>query len=701
MNSIKNRKGEINLTVSSGSTQRRSLRPFTLITLFAGAFLSACSASPIDSEESTQGPTGAVQASTPDAPSATPTAGEQPSVKMCPSAEEIVAALDCVECTVVQVGRVNLPMTGTGACTAKVLDPSGEGFLFTLTDEGAVANEADLLREERALYREAYGAMNPELVNIMSQADGDDVLSVWMWTRMALTYPAKEDLIQNPKLAQAFAEEAWAKAAEARQPVKVKLAELGAELAYEDGMTPLLRADLPAKMVRELSQMPEIVTMGVDLGEGRPLSTAWHATSRANTAAALATGAGQNVCVVEGGRPDDTSQLELAGTAVPAPGGGPDAHIRWTSGIIRNTGATEMASNASIYIGNWGGYTYSASAPTVYHWCWNQGARTVNFSWTFDDGSAGGIGGADLTFDFMTKLYPYPLIVPAAGNFGCTAKDTVTNRGYNTLVVGGLNDQGDTTLTNDTIYNCSSWRNPTSTHSDRELPYVVAPAVGVAAAGLDWSGTSGAAPQVTGAVALMASRNAGQFNAWPEMKRAAILATSVRNIDSTPIYNLYTGMPDTKDGVGALNAFFAADLANLANYRTAGSAAATAGYYATTLHFTADFTGSISNYKWNMLAGNTGRLRAALTFDSSAVCNQSDYSNCTTDTLDADLDLLVIDTVTGATVCTSGSYDNSFEVCDFAPVPGRQYRAEIQKWSTTAASTYVGIAWYAYDPANQ
>lgn len=584
-------------------------------------------------------------------------------------------------------------MQGQSACTAKIVSTSGEGKLFTVLGDGSIGDEATLLDKERALFRERFGALTPELARALETTDEDEMIPVWFWAKLTLDYPDKNIAIANPEIGKRFAEEAKIKAIAAREPIRAEVVRRGLRVLEEGGSAPMLRALVPAREVRELAFLPEVVALGSDDYPGRPLSNAYYTNDRASLAQTVSTGSGRAVCLIEAGRPDDMSQMEIAGIA--SPSGATSSHIRMTSGIVRNTGTVEMAPAASVFVGNWDQYVGTPSAPTVHEWCTSKGATTINFSWAFATGAPEGLNSVDMQEDYFAKLWPYPLYVPAAGNYGCNAGyDTVINRGFNALVVGGSDDKGTVTIGDDTIYNCSSWRNPVSTHNDRELPYMVAPAVNIDSAGITGTGTSFAAPQAAGTMALVEARNSS-FGPWPEMKRALMLAASWRNVDGGGLGGLPSG--DMKDGMGALDSSQAVMIADPVNYRYPNSAAAMTGYGNAYLNFATDFTNGVSNAKWNLQPlSYGGKMRAAVAWDGSATCTTSGLS-CSADTLDADLDLEVIDTTTNATACVSGSYDSSWEGCDFVATAGHQYRAQLRKYGTNATSTYLGIAWTVYN----
>jgi hypothetical protein len=82
------------------------------------------------------------------------------------------------------------------------------------------------------------------------------------------------------------------------------------------------------------------------------------------------------------------------------------------------------------------------------------------------------------------------------------------------------------------------------------------------------------------------------------------------------------------------------------------------------------------------------RVRVALAWDS-AVTTSGD--NATASTLTVDFDLLVRDSH-GVQVASAASYDNSYEVVDFAAAAGESYDIIIRRWSGTD-SVWFGLAW--------
>src|SRR5262245_28969568 len=375
-----------------------------------------------------------------------------------------------------------------------------------------------------------------------------------------------------------------------------------------------------------------------------------------------------------------------------------------------------MAPGAQTYVAGWisgAGNMYSA-----WSWCYSNGFHNMNRS--------AGIGhGAlppqadDMAQDYYVYHWPYPLITEAAGNCenaaeqlvpcsssGNTFGVNVGNRTYNTLIVGASNGQGTTGISDDGLASFSQYANPVTTHSDLELPNLVAPGDetvgytlnGVDSASIGGQGTSASAPITLGTVLLMKTKDTGLYY-WPEMVRATILTASTHPIDGARTVRL-SNATDLKQGAGLLNAAVAVILSS-PSYLVSGpnnqgtSRGRTERYY----DFATDFPNSISA-PYNIVTSTTGRLRVVAAWDATAQLCSPNGSGCTGVTLDGDLDLWVSKYVSGSwqLACTSTTYDSSWELCDIAVSAGETYKVELRKYVTNSTGTYVGLAWNNYDP---
>jgi hypothetical protein len=197
------------------------------------------------------------------------------------------------------------------------------------------------------------------------------------------------------------------------------------------------------------------------------------------------------------------------------------------------------------------------------------------------------------------------------------------------------------------------------------------------------------------------------FSSWPEMTRASILATATKGVDwidnSHRTTKLGLGVSDLRQGAGQLNALRAVDIADPQYYVPPNGPAKQTGRFAKFYDFAADFTdGWLSNDTYAITATFTGRLRATMAWDASPTgCLTTNGAGCLGETLDGDLDLR-LDKWNGTDwvpACRSSSYDSSWELCDVAVTSGETYRIQFAKYATAATGTYLGVAWYMYDPA--
>lgn len=637
-----------------------------------------------------------------------------------PSGIDVATAIACPECTVLNARDVELPETGRRLHSAKLRGPGGELFAVTLDERGHEVDEAELLAHEREAIAARYGKLTPELHELLPELGKRDELWIWIWTKVPVDYPRKEDLLVNPTRLEEHRQRVDDALASAALPVLSRLHELRAEIHDDGHANPLIRARVPASAIRELAELPTVAIVGTDRypdGEatacpwpGDTLSSAchsWFGTIRADLAHTyFGSGSGEKICVKEGGQPPDYSHLSVAGIASPT--GYTDAHIQGTTGIIKNIDVPNesVAPASSVYVANWASFVGTGG---VDGWCRSNAVRAVNFSWTWSADTAHAMDAAGWQQDWMAKNYPYMLYVAAAGNNGGgdgppSGHHYVMNGNYNGLIVGGADDLGDTNRSNDVHDPYTGWGNLTTPHNDFELPHVVAPSFGMTIAGTWMNASSSASPQVTGVAALAAGRDPATFASWPEMKRAVVIATATGAMDQ-PILTALAPPSDRRTGAGMVDAFQAADLGNPSSWAPPNGPLKGPGRHARSLNFTTDFdAGGVSKDQYNIhIPGScsSARLRVVIAWDGTAGCNANGEA-CTGSTIDGDLDLQLYPTASyppspsGPAVCTSSSYDSSWEICDVPVVCGQDYIAKLKKWSTNAPSTYFGIAWYTY-----
>ena len=295
------------------------------------------------------------------------------------------------------------------------------------------------------------------------------------------------------------------------------------------------------------------------------------------------------------------------------------------------------------------------------------GAKALNLSW---GGGTSLVPGANDRFYDDMVINRYRTVVKSAGNEAgpCgSGSGNVTSPGlaYNVITVGNFDDRNTVGWGDDIMSNCSSWRDPASAHSDREKPEVSGPGTSInsTTTASPWtggigSGTSFAAPMVTGTAALMMQRDTSlQF--WPEAVKAILMVSAVHNIEGA------TRLSEI-DGAGAVVANRADVVASAR--RTTNSFGWNARSYD---------CASPANTDVAVMSLTAGvRTRVAIAWDQNPA-----YGSYATQP-SADLDLHVLGPA-GALFTVSASWDNTYEMVDSPPPCRATTRCE----STSTAAT--------------
>jgi subtilisin family serine protease len=239
------------------------------------------------------------------------------------------------------------------------------------------------------------------------------------------------------------------------------------------------------------------------------------------------------------------------------------------------------------------------------------------------------------------------------------------------LTVGGVND-GTNRLWYDGSCPCSGALYPENSawsfnaFGDFNKPNVSAPAVSVRTAnGMSASGTSIAAPIVSGIASQLFARNPAMFTAWPETMRAIIMAGANRRV-ALPT----GGTSNDHEGVGTVETLWAHRV--LVDSTYGGWANGTV------------YKGDSLTRSFSVTAGQ--QVRVALAWDSHTAGTMFDK----TDTLTADLDLTV--TFPGG-ANTSLTYDNSYEFVSFTAPQTGTVSIRVSQPRFDRASEYWSLAW--------
>ena len=219
----------------------------------------------------------------------------------------------------------------------------------------------------------------------------------------------------------------------------------------------------------------------------------------------------------------------------------------------------------------------------------------------------------------LALRWPYPTIVQAAGNFFVGDADGiipiedefVNHKGFNTLAIGNHDDTAGA-MSGDSVF-----RNPTTTHGDRELPELAANGTGVSANGQNKSGTSFAAPATAGVTALLQDVD-GVLCSWPEGCRAILMASAGRNVRGSTWWQDVVSGVDARDGAGAVDAQAGVLIAQQRRFRDAP--ATRRGWDVGTLSSSVIGPDRLATFRYHVTVPNLiffPKVKVALAWDSA------------------------------------------------------------------------------------
>jgi hypothetical protein len=548
---------------------------------------------------------------------------------------------------------------------------------------------------------------SPELLDLAASARTGSLLPVAVWLDVDTTKAVKRVIAAHPEgrwsgdrpttadakvqdALQRRVERARARAYEAAARAALALVEAdGGRLGYVSTLAPLAYIDTPVASLDELAASPRVRTMGLEgnawsesmASAGRYVGASWHSgdLDRAN---------GVRVGVIEYYNVRATGDLSgkvaashsESGSTAYTPTDRFD-HPTWVAGAIASQDATNRGVSPGALIvssgtgGGASGLTRDRNVIRATDWAATVGgAHILNVSLNMD--STTGRDEARAYFDAIAGGEATRTVIASAGNWG-TGVDAGTwlvsspGTSWNVLTVGGVND-GTGRLWYDGSCPCSGalWDEdpdwPFNPHGDFNKPNVSAPAVNVETAnGKRASGTSVAAPIVSGIAAQLFGRNPTTFKAWPEAMRAIIMASAHRRI---PLPG--GGTNTDHEGVGTVHALWAHRVYGNPTY---------GGWTKGTMEKGASVTKTFS-----VTAGQ--KVRIALAWDSHTTGTMFDR----TDRLQADLDLVV--TYPGGTR-KSLSYDNANEFVSFQAPSSGTVSVRIAQSRFDGESEHWALAW--------
>ena len=570
---------------------------------------------------------------------------------------------------------------------------SGEPIEMAFDERGERVDIADRFAELTKRRADKFGRIHETLHGRLDQANDGDRVAIVVWPRLDLPpapydKPSDRRVDEPPDGERRVSEHLRKVFAELRDQLdraKVEISKDDRDRDPDDGM-PFVRATATVEEIRRLSELDAIgaihfddTSAFTDLGN----SIAVARSDRAHLAGF--DGTGIRVAVWEDG-PSVTTNLTFAGRFTTTPSA--SDHARLTSAIVKNIEPNlphGHAPDCDLYSAN-------TSSVDALRWAVRDQHCTV-VSQSFHRGTEPGGSGLqsdDLLKDWLALRWPYPTILQAAGNFWQGDADNITppeaefvnHKGYNSLAIGNHDD------TAAAISGDSTFRNPTTTHGDRELPELAANGTGVSANSQTMSGTSFAAPATAGVTALLQEVDS-VLCSWPEGCRAILMAAAGRNVRGSTWWQDVISRVDARDGAGAVDAQAGVSIAQQRRWRDAP--ATRSGWDVGTLSSGVVGPDRLATFRYHVTVPNRlffPTVKVALAWDS-AVTSSGDTA--TASTLTVDLDLLVRDS-RGGQVAAAASWDNSYEVVDFAGHAGETYEIVIRRWSGTD-SVWFGVAW--------
>ena len=539
-----------------------------------------------------------------------------------------------------------------------------------------------------------FGKLHETLHARMQDLDPSALITVAFWLRSAEALEVDEKKTKGQIVKPT-------RRAEARQKTIVRLTqefvgrrreEFGEQAFRIDAFAPVVYADLTREQIRRFVKDPEI--LGAFLYEREGIEDLGDSIAIANSDDVHSLGfkgSGVKVAVWEDG-PDVTSKLSIT-ASYKSSGFSTSQHARHTHGIVKNIEKNKPhghAPSCSLHSAN-------SKDLDALRWAAKDKGCTVisqSFHRSSEPGSSS-MSYDDIYKDWLALQWPYPTICQAAGNFWQGDADNiqpprdeyVNHKGYNGLTVGNHDDTA-SAMAGDSVF-----RNPASTHGDRELPEIAANGTSVTTVGLTMSGTSMASPAAAGGVALIQNVD-GTLKSWPEGCRAIMLAGAKRNVAANTWWNDVLADVDASDGTGAVDAL---ESVSIAKQRRSRNAAATArGWDVGTLRSGDIGANRRTTFSYFVKLG-TGifaprHVKVALAWDSKIKSlSFLGIDLLLGSTLAVDLDLQIFDS-RGNQVGYSGSWDNSYEIAEFEGKPGETYTIKVRRWSGTDDVWY-GIAW--------
>ncbi len=602
-------------------------------------------------------------------------------------------------------------LTGGDLTRVALADPSTAAkYIVYLDADGQVVDGESLLSEEQSAHEAKYGKLEPALYQALSAAELDTV-QVGVWMR-DIDHRAVEDAVAaedpearfqdgrpSPSLDRETSDGVWrevmAASAKAYEVLQGDLADgvsaAGGNVLAASAVAPLVYAEVPRSFVGQLAARDDVLALYL-MRTYEPAQGSAYLAERGDVVRGLGLdGSGQSVGVIEqygvyfgnpylnDGRYYSPVSQHLAD------------HPTQVAGCIASTDAAQhpgLAPGALVLSGNPGS---GAEAELMKATEWAIGARANLANEWLDPGEDAwvlnhsyqlqtqGAFTANARFLDHIALHYGRTSVVASGNY---PNEIVTSPAlaYNVIAVGAFDDANTAPWGDDAMWGESSWMDP----GLRTKPEVAAVGANVQSTAYlsTWrsdSGTSFAAPQVSGEIALLMERNWYLMDS-PELVKAIVMASAVNSIEGD-------GRVSDRDGVGGVDA----SLADLIVRN---------GQFIEEV-ITDSFVGGYVHRSFQAASGartllRGERVRVVLTWGSHPDWQYQ------TDPLLANLDL-VIKKADGTVLGVAGSQSDddyrNFEIVDFVVPQTGTYQIGIRREAFAGAQERIALAWIVQSPS--